>query len=89
MFYVGQKVVCVDASGWTEFITKDATYTITSIKGAFLRINCKPADKSGWGDEESRRGYNNWRFRPIVERRTDISIFIAMLTPATKEKSDG
>jgi hypothetical protein len=80
MFRVGQKVVCVDARGTLQ---KDAIYTVLGIELApsgrtILQVDCPP-DIGGCS------GYYATRFRPIVERKTDISVFKAMLTPAGKE----
>jgi hypothetical protein len=78
MFRVGQKVVCVNAEGTPE-LTLNAIYTITAID---------PDAKDGIGVElaevEPPGGYIEWiydirRFRPIVERKTNISVFTEML----------
>lgn len=76
MFTVGQKVVCIDASGFEDRLCQGAVYTVTSMNAEFLRVDCK-----SYGDDEISRGYYKRRFRPIVERKTDISIFKRMLTP--------
>lgn len=76
-FRVGQKVVCVDASlpanPWhcQHPLVKDRIYTVQSLEGP------KCIDIDG-----SRRAWQNWRFRPLVARKTDISIFTAMLKPS-------
>lgn len=72
-FRVGQKVVCVDASGQEVFIEKGAIYTIISISpcGVYIRV----ADGGG---------HYKHRFRPIVERKTDISFAHEILRKATK-----
>lgn len=75
MFHVGQKVVCVDAGIWRK-IANNVVYTIHSINadhGLWLRLI--EVDPLGGG-------YLSSRFRPVVERKTDISIFTAMLTPS-------
>ncbi len=87
MFRVGQKVVCVDASEFEQYLDQDAIYTVTSIRMPFISVNCRPGPIET--TTEAARGYYARRFRPIVERKTDISIFKAMLTPAGKEKVDG
>lgn len=88
MFRVGQKVVCVDASG-TFHLEKGAIYSILSIEVAdisgspILQVDCRP-------DIFGCRGYYATRFRPLVSRKTDISIFTALLTPAgQKELANG
>ncbi len=77
-FRVGQKVVCVDATGFERYIDKGAIYEITSIRWPYLSVTCRPADLCDTA--ESARGYYHTRFRPVVERKTDISIFERMLT---------
>jgi hypothetical protein len=82
-FHVGQKVVCVDASdgewndirgGATGYLVEGEVYTVASIRKepevTFLRLE---GVFSGWA---------SIRFRPVVERKTDISIFRAMLNPS-------
>jgi hypothetical protein len=78
-FRVGQKVVCVDASlpanPWHRqhpLVLKQ----IYVVRHCFVK--CIDID-------DSRRGWQNWRFRPLVERKTDISIFTKMLTPTSRE----
>lgn len=93
-FMVGQKIICVFAReapgygpfGKTEALIKGAVYTVTS---AHVDNRGEP---TLWlaevaRDETSRRqhgdlvGYRPHRFRPAVERKTDISIFKKLLTP--------
>ena len=81
MFYVGQKVVCiadrkgpVNDLGLPSFV-KGRVYTITSFyeespHGLFLCV----------AELDQRVGGQVHGFRPIVERKTDISIFTEMLT---------
>ena len=83
MFRVGQKVVCVDASRFEQYLDEGRVYTITSINAPYLRVDCRSANVTGGPDDY---GYDASRFRPIVERKTDISIFKAMLTPAGKKE---
>ena len=80
MFYVGQKVVCIDDSDSTGPVPvqRGKIYTIANpFIGNRLGKPCVtliefPFHKGMWKD----------RFRPVVERKTDISIFIEMLNPA-------
>jgi hypothetical protein len=74
-FRVGQKVVCVDAGSWRHLkngtvYTVLATWAIDDGDPGFLTV-----DSQRGGGQYRRR-----RFRPIVERKTDISIFTEMLT---------
>lgn len=84
MFEVGQQVVCVDDStrdGDPTYLTCGSIYTIRSFDsecpphvGIRIEEIILPVPP-GWKEEAS---YYPWRFRPI--RKTDISIFTAMLT---------
>lgn len=73
MFHVGQKVVCVDASLPANLWHREHPLILREIYVVrHLFIKCIDIDGS-------RRGWQNWRFRPLVERKTDISIFTEML----------
>ena len=98
-FRVGQKVVCVDDRAaecdGVQRLFVGHVYTIRSIQeeysadgwvrmteGCLVRLN-EITSRVG-----SDHPYGACRFRPIVERNTDISIFKAMLTPSkTKVKA--
>ncbi len=108
MFRVGQKVVCISgpieaARGYNQEVQPAIghVYTIRSIDdfddapphmphfgvGLLLEEITCPVH-SGFGLECSFSS----RFRPIVERKTDISIFTEMLTPSpqrVREMSEG
>jgi hypothetical protein len=90
MFRVGQKVVCVDdvpvpGLRWFEGKpTVGAVYTIVRV-GHNSRFNClcvwlHEIVNSGPGERDY--GYGTFRFRPIVDRPTDISVFKEMLHPS-------
>lgn len=95
-FRVGQKVVCVEAwsrygLGRGDEIgpTQDSIYTIREI-GVGLHPTCpdelhvrldeivNPVIEYKCGKYEV--AFRATRFRPVVERKTDISVFTAMLT---------
>lgn len=93
-FYVGQKVVCVDDSKWSyggpwDYPRKGSVYTVDgSAKhwsgghGILIReiknVYCgKP------------QPFLASRFRPVVEKKTDISIFTALLNPANHKQLEG
>lgn len=96
-FRVGQKVVCVDDSigCWVKHKTLEAgrVYTIRGFDvvdvvghpGVFLEevINENYPPCTRWSDIEI--SYRPERFRPVIERKTDISIFTEMLTPKQRE----
>ena len=85
-FYVGQKVCCIDNSLttgiWCGDIPKVGTiYTVRGIEECiFTHVG-----QAGLILEEIVNAYNApyfaERFRPLVERETDISIFTKMLIP--------
>lgn len=85
-FHAGQKVVCVDDSnggadsplgaGFFHGLRIGEVYTITHINA---RGNLSLA-------EISQPGWAQCRFRPAVERKTDISIFTEMLAPMPRVK---
>jgi hypothetical protein len=87
-FRVGQKVVCVDASVGKNIAIKllvvGHVYTIKRISHGYsdggygLHMAELPELYSALGQTI---GWAFDRFRPIVERKTDISIFTAMLNP--------
>jgi hypothetical protein len=96
MFRVGQKVVCVQGSvvglGHKPIVVGNM-YTVRDVgddgdpRGYWIRLNeVRNQVRYGclwngvWTDREPT--YTATRFRPIVERPTDISIFTAMLNPA-------
>jgi hypothetical protein len=83
-FRVGQKVVCVDASGQCiePMCNETDVYTVS-------RVFLSPISKTPLIDlvELPRPlgmhdgvGFLAARFRPLVDRKTDISIFTKMLT---------
>jgi hypothetical protein len=92
MFYIGQKVVCVRTAGWEKYIDitlpkEDAVYTIRGIDvnrtdnddpvGLWLEEIVNPPRMYTAGFQEA--SFGHWRFRPIVQRKTDISIFTELL----------
>lgn len=105
MFYVGQRVVCVDAglnsqrfgvpphivtNKSLDGLAKGRVYTVRavgpgsySIPALWLQEISRATSffSDGWVGEP---GFASARFRPVVERKTDISIFTAMLNPSDK-----
>jgi hypothetical protein len=77
-WHVGMKVVCVDNSGDGKDLDLGRVYTISDIYKCvqpdlttpiFVDLVEKPS--GGWFPR---------RFRPVQPRKTDISMFTAMLT---------
>jgi hypothetical protein len=91
-----QKVVCIKRGAWTnagrfggeQFPVFGKTYTVREVDtfdGAAWITLCEivnplhPYQGEGWPLSEA--SFRADRFRPIVERTTDISTFTKMLTP--------
>src|SRR3954470_2153577 len=83
-FRVGQKVVCVDdrppTNGRPLQVKRGIVYTVAKSFDWFgeqglLFDEIDPGAGVGW---------HAWRFRPIVERKTDISVFTEILRKVTK-----
>jgi predicted TPR repeat methyltransferase len=68
-FRIGQKVVCVDADGLVGTIIAGAVYEIADVEPRGVRLV----------DWKCGGGFLASRFRPIVERKTDISVFTEIL----------
>jgi hypothetical protein len=83
-FYVGQKVVCINAgpsrfTGEATNARKGVVYTVAWVGSwrshpVLLLDEIDPA--------HGHDGFDAARFRPVVERKTDIGIFTAMLNPS-------
>lgn len=94
-FHVGQKVVFVDEAGLTTRERKIALYGIKypDVSGTYIvrevliwdgrpciRLCEITNPKVLYENEgESEQAFAAWRFRPVIERKTDISIFTEML----------
>ena len=77
-FHVGQKVVCVDPPDLSDCLKRGQVYTCVAMEDIFLGVDCcsEPDHHCGWFRD---------RFRPVVERKTSIEIFTAMLKPSKVE----
>lgn len=88
-FYVGQKVVCIheprasQIAKWpgSHWPHKGGVYTIRAINvwptETLLRL--AELDNSHFTISRIEPGFDASHFRPVVERKTDISIFTKML----------
>lgn len=74
-FRVGQKVVCIHP---VNNFRENEIYTVMGIDAVYLHIDSLIGNRPIVG-------FFSWRFRPVVERKTDISIFTKMLTLATRQ----
>lgn len=78
-FRVGQKVVFVNgediANRWHQenMLVVGTIYTINAI------VDFGSEAGIGFDVDGSRRCWQAWRFRPVVERKTSIAIFHEML----------
>lgn len=89
MFHIGQKVVCVDAAtrhpDYPCDLRKGAIYTIRGFNDGYsvpgIGVLLEEIQGRHWRPSGEERGYHPNRFRPVVERKTDISIFTRMLEP--------
>lgn len=81
MFEIGQRVVCINDAGQLggalgfvpeSGVIKGSVYTIESFwaGGAAVGLEELPGNRAWW----------RWRFRPV--KRTDISVFTALLNPS-------
>lgn len=88
-FRVGQKVVCVDAAG-SEKVKEGTVYTVTWVSDwpAISGLDgCVVSRGLALAEVEANGiGFDARRFRPVVERKTNITIFKAMLTPSRVEE---
>ena len=94
-FHVGQKVVCVNAEWddphWCKFTPNrpvaGGVYTIREIHSAFphrvgFYLDELPNPVVIWVERTGEGAFLSTRFRPVIERKTDISVFTALLNPA-------
>lgn len=91
MFHVGQKVVCVDASpdlnGEPTPAALNTVYTVDGIDACGphccgLILAEVPLHLGRWS-------HCSMRFRPIVERKTDISVFHKILRKSARKDRIG
>jgi hypothetical protein len=83
MFRIGQKVVCVDISGVEDEGLRLKEYTVTASAVCLGRPFIGVDGMSIYNDPSPWRAS---RFRPIASRKTDISVFRAMLMPVGKKE---
>lgn len=93
----GQKVVCITAHPewvpWCKVPLVGSVYTVRGIDdtgGVLLEEIVNEFSHSGWDMATGRSAPGEpsfWpdRFRPIIERKTDISVFEKILDDASKK----
>jgi len=85
MFDPGQRVVCVDASptylGKPVPLRKGAIYTVAALgdEDFYGVFGIYLAEIDAVRDGKHLDAFRHTRFRPIIERSTDISVFEEML----------
>jgi hypothetical protein len=87
MFRAGQKVVCVDVSNtpgkkWMHG-DKPTLGKIYTVIGDELI----DGEEAIFIDGHENWSFLAWRFRPLVERKTDISIFTRLLAPSREKEA--
>lgn len=91
-FHVGQRVVCVkDNDFWAHgnykatsgYPIKGHTYIIDAIENYHCACNCSYLILKELSPDDS---FFSKCFRPLAERKTDISIFKSLLNPARKKE---
>lgn len=85
-FRVGQKVVCVDAgadfTGQATNLVQDQIYEIENVVATLTMIGLVVAGAYSWHET---RAYRATRFRPIAERKTDISFAHEILRKTSRK----
>ena len=84
-FHSGQKVVCVNsedagALAFQTILIKGNIYTVYDVyeydNNIYVRLE-ETGTKRG-------NGWFHWRFRPLIEKKTDISVFKKLENPTGK-----
>lgn len=103
-FHVGQKVVCVDDAwtdllDHERCLKRGAIYIVRWVGAFTYGIETRLCIRV----EGIHRGFDPWqpfdqdsydmpfwsrRFRPIVEKKTDISVFTALLNPSPAKETE-
>jgi hypothetical protein len=77
-FRAGQKVVCVDNTTATRNFVIGNIYQVHEVSPLYVSIEGIQEDDPMWEKGEQ---WFYYRFRALVEKKTDISIFQSLLTP--------
>ncbi len=91
MFHSGQRIVCVTKKDLGYPLDSKRTAWLQSLRvGSVYIVACLVPFKEGMGVRivEIDTGYDAFaveRFRPVIERKTDISVFTKMLTPQKED----
>ena len=95
-FHVGQKVVCVKRGDWVDSLdvpnrpVTNGIYTVRAMADDGIGLYFEEIKNAPLNHIEGFYEPAWWKlhFRPIVERKTDISIFKQLLIPGTKIRED-
>ena len=79
---VGMRVECVDARGAGPLLSVGAIYTIRALEPEFVTFE-EPSTWTERGVQTS--GWLYRRFRPVVTRKSDISVFQSILSNPHKK----
>lgn len=96
-FRIGQKVVCVDGKPWPNTVWFDSEGIVARQIYTIKRVYVFRDRPCVWLEEVARDprsmetygadvGYGAYRFRPVIERKTSIEVFTAMLTPSPTKR---
>ena len=97
-FRVGQKVVCISGPARRDMVTDPVVGDVYTVRGInkdqrgdigihLAEIVNRPRRIISLGGEIREPGFFAYHFRPVVQRKTDISIFKAMLNPSKEQVS--
>lgn len=83
MLRAGQKVVCVDDKPMPGYVFapgfKPHKGRVYTVKRVFINYRGHPSVDLFELENKNNIGYRTFRFRPITERKTDISVFTEIL----------
>lgn len=97
-FRVGQKVVCVSEPARRDMVIDPVEGVVYTVRGVskdhrgdigihLSEIVNRPRRIIGLGGDVREPGFFAYHFRPVSQRKTDISIFKALLTPSKEQVS--
>lgn len=84
-FRVGQRVACVKVGAWETDDIGPVPAQMPVYGGVYTIDEIVPDDDGTWLRLDGFDCFALWHarhFRPVVERKTDISLFTAMLNPS-------
>lgn len=87
-FHIGQKVVCVDARAKCDCgcATRLVTGQVYTVRAVFVLFGNEGIHVEETSPLKWTSGYASSRFRPVVEKKTDISVFTEILNRESKSR---